>query len=149
MAIVKWDPFRDMVTLRDRMDRLFDDSLARLRGAEDDMSLSNWSPSVDVYETTENIVIKAEVPGVKKEDISVEVKDNTLYLKGERKFEKDVKEENYHRMERSYGSFRRVFSLPATVEQDQVKASFKDGVLEIMLPKAEKAKPKKIAVDVE
>ena len=149
MAIVKWDPFRDMVTLRDRMDRLFDDSLARLRGAEDDMSLSNWSPSVDVYETTENIVIKAEVPGVKKEDISVEVKDNTLYLKGERKFEKDVKEENYHRMERSYGSFRRVFSLPATVEQDKVKASFKDGVLEIMLPKAEKAKPKKIAVDVE
>lgn len=149
MAIVKWDPFRDMVTLRDRMDRLFDDSMARLRGAEDEMLLSNWSPSVDIYETTDNIVIKAEVPGVKKEDISVEVKDDTLYLRGERKFEKDVKEENYHRMERSYGSFRRVFSLPATVEQDKVKASFKDGVLEITLPKVEKAKPKKIAVDVE
>ena len=149
MAIVKWDPFRDMVTLRDRMDRLFDDSLARLRGAEDDMSLSNWSPSVDIYETAESIVIKAEVPGVKKEEISVEVKDDTLYLKGERKFEKDVKEENYHRMERSYGAFRRVFSLPATVEQDKVKATFKDGVLEIILPKVETAKPKKITVDVD
>lgn len=149
MAIVKWDPFRDMVTLRDRMDRLFDDSLARLGGKDDDLSLSNWSPPVDIYETVENIVIKAEVPGVKKEDISVEVKNDTLYLKGERKFEKDVKEENYHRMERSYGSFRRIFSLPATVEQDKVKASFKDGVLEIILPKLEKAKPKKITVDVE
>lgn len=149
MAIVKWDPFRDMVTLRDRMDRLFDDSLARLGGKDDDLSLSNWSPPVDIYETVENIVIKAEVPGVKKEDISVEVKNDTLYLKGERKFEKDVKEENYHRMERSYGSFRRIFSLPATVEQDKVKASFKDGVLEIILPKLEKAKQKKITVDVE
>ncbi|MBE9541144.1 MAG: Hsp20/alpha crystallin family protein [Proteobacteria bacterium] len=149
MAIVKWDPLRDMVTLRDRMDRLFDNSLARLRGAEDDMSLSTWSPSVDIYETAESIVIKAEVPGVKKEDISVEVKDDTLYLKGERKFEKDVKEENYHRMERSYGSFRRVFSLPATVAQEKVKANFKDGVLEIILPKVETANLKKITVDVE
>lgn len=149
MAIVKWDPFRDMITLRDRMDRLFDDSLARLRGGEEDFSISTWSPVVDIYETSDALVIKAEIPGIKKEDISVEVKDNTLSLKGERKFEKDVNEENYHRMERSYGSFCRVFSLPTTVEQDKVKASFKDGVLEITLPKLEKEKPKQVTVDVE
>ena len=149
MAIVKWDPFRDIVTLRDRMDRLFDDSLARIRGGEEEFGLSGWAPSVDIYETPDNLVIKAEVPGVNKEDITVEVKDNTLCLKGERKFEKDVKEENYHRMERSYGSFKRLFSLPATVDQDKVKASFKDGVLEIKLPKIRKEEPKQIKVDVE
>ncbi len=149
MAIVKWDPFRDIVSLRDRMDRLFDDSLARIRGGEEDFGISGWAPSVDIYETSENLVIKAEVPGVTKEDITVEVKDDNLCLKGERKFEKDVKEENYHRMERSYGAFKRVFSLPTSVDQNKVTASFKDGVLEITLPKIQKEKPKQIKVDVE
>jgi HSP20 family protein len=149
MAIVKWDPFRDMVTLRDRMDRLFDDSLARLRGTGEDVSRSAWSPAVDIYETEGEIAIKAEIPGMNKEDISVEIKNNTLYLKGERKFEKDVKEENYHRMERSYGSFHRVFSLPATVDQEKVKASYKNGVLEINISKEEGEKPKQIPVDVD
>lgn len=149
MAIVKWDPFRDMLTLRDRMDRLFEDSLSRLRDSEEDIMHTTWSPAVDIYETAGSLVIKAEIPGVDKNDISVEVKDNSLYLKGERKFEKDIKEENYHRMERSYGSFTRVFSLPTTVDQDKVKASFKNGVLEITIPKIEEAKPKQISVDVE
>ncbi|MDH3973254.1 MAG: Hsp20/alpha crystallin family protein [Deltaproteobacteria bacterium] len=149
MAIVKWDPFKDMITLRDRMDRLFEDSLARLRGGEDDMGHSAWAPAVDIYETADTLVIKAEIPGVEKEDISVEVKENALYLKGERKFEKEVKEENYHRMERSYGSFKRIFQLPTSVDEDKIKANFKDGVLEINIPKAEETKTKQINVDVD
>ena len=148
MAIVKWDPFRDMITLRDRMDRLFEDSLSRFRGGEEDMTHSTWSPAVDIYETTENIIIKAEIPGVNKKDISVEVKNDSLYLKGERKFEKELKEENYHRMERSYGSFSRVFSLPTSVEQDKIKAKFKHGVLQISIPKLEEEADKSVNIDV-
>jgi len=149
MAIVKWDPFRDILTLRDRMDRLFDDSLARLKGTEEDVAHSAWSPAVDIYETVDNLVINVEIPGMNKDDITVEVKNNTLCLKGERKFEKDVKEENYHRIERSYGAFYRVFSLPANINQNKVKASYKNGVLEISIPKEEKSKPKQVSVDVE
>ena len=149
MAIVKWDPFRDMITLRDRMDRLFEDSLNRFRGGEEDMTHSTWSPAVDIYETAENIIIKAEIPGVNKKDISVEVKNDSLYLKGERKFEKELKEENYHRMERSYGSFSRVFSLPTSVEQDKIKAKFKHGVLQISIPKLEEEADKSVNIDVE
>ncbi len=149
MAIVKWDPFRDMITLRDRMDRLFEDSLNRFRGGEDDMTHSTWSPAVDIYETTENIIIKAEIPGVNKKDISVEVKNDSLYLKGDRKFEKELKEENYHRMERSYGSFSRVFSLPTSVEQDKIKANFKHGVLQISIPKLEEEADTSVNIDVE
>lgn len=149
MAIVKWDPFRDMLTLRDRMDRLFDDSLARLRGSEDSLAPSSWSPAVDIYETVDNLVIKAEIPGMSKDDITVEVKDSTLSLKGERKFEKEIKEENYQRMERSYGAFHRVFSLPTTVDQEKIRASYNNGVLEITIPKEEKSEPKQITVDVE
>jgi len=149
MAIVKWDPFRDIIALRDRMDNLFEDSISRLRGTGEDMTYSTWSPAVDIYETADNLVIKAEIPGANKDDISVEIKGNSLYLKGERKLEKDLSEENYHRMERSYGSFHRVFSLPTTVDQEKIKANFKSGVLEITIPKVEKAKPKLITVDVD
>lgn len=149
MALVKWDPFRDIITLRERMDRMFEDSLARFRMPEEAAMPTFWSPSVDIYETDENIVLKAELPGVDKKEVSVEVKDNTLILKGERKREKEVKEENYHRVERSFGTFMRSFSLPVTVKQDQVKAKFKDGVLEVTLPKSEEAKPKQVKVEVE
>lgn len=149
MAIVKWDPFRDIITLRERMDRMFEDSLSRFRMPEEATMPTFWSPSVDIYETDENIVLKAELPGVDKKEVSVEVKDNTLVLKGERKREKEVKEENYHRVERSFGTFMRSFSLPVSVKQDQVKAKFKDGVLEVTLPKAEEAKPKQVKVEVE
>lgn len=149
MALIRWDPFRDIITLRERMDKMFEDSLARFRTPEEATMPTFWSPAVDIYETDENIVLKAELPGVDKKEVSVEVKDNTLILKGERRREKEVKEENYHRVERSYGSFMRSFSLPVTVRQDQVKARFKDGVLEVTLPKAEEAKPKQIKVEVE
>jgi HSP20 family protein len=149
MAIVRWDPFRDMISLRERMDKLFEESLARFRAPEEEVVPTFWSPAVDIYETDENIIVKAELPGIEKEDVAIEVKDNNLILRGERKREKEVKEENYHRIERSYGSFMRSFSIPVSVKQNQVKAKFKDGVLEVTLPKAEEAKPKLIKVEVE
>ncbi len=149
MAIVRWDPFRDIISLRERMDKMFEDSLSRFRMPEEATMQTFWSPAVDIYETDENIVLKAELPGVDKSEVSVEVKDNTLILKGERKREKELKEENYHRIERSFGTFVRSFSLPVTVKQDQVKAKFKDGVLEVTLPKSEEAKPKQVKVEVE
>ena len=149
MAVVKWDPFKDMITLRDRMDRLFEDSLNRFRGGEGDRAHSTWSPAVDIYETTEDIIIKAEIPGVSKKDISVELKNDSLYLKGERKFKKEFKEENYHRMERSYGTFSRIFSLPTSVEQDKIKAKFKNGVLQISIPKTRDEIGEPVKIDVE
>lgn len=149
MALVRWDPFRDIISLRERMDKMFEDSLARFRMPEEAAMPTFWSPAVDIYETEDSIVLKAELPGVDKKEVSVEVKDNTLILKGERRREKEVKEENYHRVERSYGTFMRSFSLPVTVKQDQVKAKFKDGILEVTLPKAEEAKPKQVKVEVE
>jgi HSP20 family protein len=105
-----------------------------------------WAPVVDIYETDEKMVIKAELPGLKKEDIDIEVRDNTLTLKGERKFEKEIKQENYHRVERAYGSFQRSFTLPSTIKQEAIEATFKDGILEVSLPKAAEVKPKKVEI---
>lgn len=149
MAIVRWlDPFRDLSSIQDRMNQIFEDALARSRGREEGLRTGMWTPAVDIYENSDFVVVKAELPGVEKDRISVEVKDGILSLRGERKFEKEVKEESYHRIERSYGSFQRSFSLPVSVDQDQVTARFEDGILEVKLPKKEKAKPKQIQVDV-
>ena len=148
MALIRWDPFREMSSLQERMNRLMSDFRTRSSWSEEEMAQGAWVPSVDIYETKESIVLNVELPGVSKEDMSLEVKDNTLTIKGEKKLEKDVKEENYHRMERTYGSFMRMFTLPNTVQQEKVKAKFRDGVLEVMIPKAEEAKPKQIKVDV-
>ena len=148
MAIVRWDPFRDLMSIQERMNRLFDQTLARTRPEEEGIAASTWVPSVDIYETSDRVVMKAELPGLTREDIEINVRDNTLSLRGERKFEKDVKEENYLRIERAYGSFQRSFTLPATIQQDKIKAVFKDGVLEVTLPKAEEARPKQIKIDV-
>lgn len=150
MALVRWDPLKDLISLQERMNRLFDEALTRTtKGDEETLSRGIWSPAVDIYETEDDIVLKAELPGISKDDVTVEVKDNILVLKGERKFEKDVKEENYHRMERAYGAFQRSFTLPNIVEKDKVKARYKDGVLEITLPKASESKPKQIKVEVQ
>lgn len=149
MAIVRWlDPFRDLSSIQERMNQIFEDALSRSRGREEGLRSGMWTPAVDIYETNESVVVKAELPGVEKDQISVEVKDGILSLRGERKFEKEVKEESYHRIERSYGNFQRSFSLPVSVDQDKVTARFKDGVLEVKLPKKEQAKPKQIHVDV-
>lgn len=149
MAIVRWlDPFRDLTSIQDRMNQIFEDALSRSRGRDEGMRTGMWTPAVDIYEKNDFVVVKAELPGVEKDQISVEVKDGILTLRGERKLERDVKEESYHRIERAYGSFLRSFSLPVSVDQDKVKAKFKDGVLEVELPKKEKAKPKQVKVDV-
>ncbi|MGA2958865.1 MAG: Hsp20/alpha crystallin family protein [Thermodesulfobacteriota bacterium] len=148
MALIRWDPFREMSSLQERMNRLMSDFRTRSPFGEEEMAQGSWIPAVDIYETKESIVLNVELPGVTKEDIALEVKDSTLTIKGEKKLEKNVTEENFHRMERSYGSFTRAFTLPSTVQQDKVKAKFRDGILEIMLPKAEEAKPKQIKVDV-
>jgi HSP20 family protein len=148
MAIVRWwDPWKDLALVQEKMNRLFEDTIAR-RGREEGLGAAMWAPDVDIYETENEIVVKAEVPGVDKEQIAIEVKDGVLTLRGERKFEKEVKEENYHRMERSYGGFMRSFSVPSSVDADRIGARLKDGVLEVKLPKADKAKPRQIKVDV-
>jgi HSP20 family protein len=148
MAIMRWDPFRDLASIQDRMNRLFDQTLGRTRGEEEGIAASAWMPSVDIYETPDRVVLKAELPGLTRDDIDINVRNNTLTLRGERKFEKEVKEESYLRIERAYGSFHRSFTLPTTIQQDKIKAVFKDGVLEVSLPKAEEARPKQIKIDV-
>lgn len=148
MALIRWDPFREMSALPERMNRLFSDVRAQAPVRGEEIVQGAWIPAVDIFETNEAIVLKAELPGITAQDISVEVKDNTLTLKGEKKFEKEVKEENYHRVERSHGSFQRAFTLPGTIHQEKVKAKFKDGILEITLPKVEEAKPKQVKVEI-
>jgi HSP20 family protein len=146
MALIRWDPFRDLLTLQDRMNRLFEDSVTRGKVYEESLTTGVWSPPVDIYETDDMIVMKAELAGLNKSDVSIEIKESTLILRGERKFEKDIKEENYHRIERSYGSFSRTFSLPQTVDSAKVTATFKDGLLEIVIPKTKEARPKQIEI---
>ncbi len=147
MAIVRWmDPFRDVMGIQDRMNRLFEEFLTRGRGREEGIEVGAWMPAVDIYETDDDVIVKAELPGVKKDEIGVEVKGGVLTLRGERKHEKEVKEESYHRVERSYGTFLRSFTLPTTVEEDKVTAKLADGVLEIHLPKKAEAKPKQIKI---
>ncbi len=149
MAIVRWwDPLRDLSGIQDKMNQLFEDTFSRTRGRDEALGKGMWTPAVDIFETEEAVMVKAEIPGVERDQISVEVKDGILTLHGERKFEKEVQEENYHRIERAYGTFHRSFSLPSSVEQDRISAKFKDGVLEVTLPKKERAKPKQIKVDV-
>ncbi len=146
MAVIRWDPFRELGTLQDRMNRLFDDA-ARTGGNGEPTSTTAWSPAVDIVETDAAIQVRAEVPGISRDDIDLSLENNVLTLKGERKFEKESKDENYHRIERSYGSFSRSFSVPSTVDEAGIKADYKEGVLTITLPKTQKAKPKQIAID--
>jgi HSP20 family protein len=146
MALVPWTPMRDVVALHDQMNRLLQQVMRGGNGEETNWGASTWVPAVDLYETDEAFVFKAELPGLRKDDIHLEVHDRTLTLRGERKYETDVKDEHYHRRERSYGSFQRVFTLPATVDAEKVQTSFKDGILELRLPKHEAAKPKRIAI---
>ena len=146
MNLVRWNPWREMNTLQHRLNHLFDDSLFQPGRSEDDLSLGTWQPVVDMYDENDRIIIKAELPGMEKKDISVDVKDRVLTLSGERNYDNEVKEENYYRRERAYGKFQRTFSLPADVDSDKIKADFKDGLLKIEVPKPEKQKPKEITV---
>jgi HSP20 family protein len=147
MPIARWEPFRDLVTTQDRFNRIFNDALSQSFGKEETASRA-WMPPVDIYETDDSLVLKAELPGINPEDVEIRVEDNTLYLKGERKFQKNVKEENLHRVERSYGMFSRSFVLPNSIDSDKVQAAYKDGILTLTMPKREEAKPKTIKINV-
>ena len=118
MAVVKWDPLRDLLSIQDRMNKLFEQTLSRSR-AEEGITPSTWTPAVDIYETPEAIVMKAELPGLTREDIGIQIRDNTLTLKGERRFAKEADEETYLRIERVYGSFQRSFTLPASIQRER------------------------------
>ena len=147
MSLIRWTPFKDLLTIQDEMNRLFHEYFTR---APEKMEGDNypWIPVVDIFETEDEIKVVAEIPGIKKDDVKISLQDNVLTLKGEKKQEKEEKDKNFHRVERSYGSFQRSFSLPAAVQADKVKANYKDGILTITLPKVEEAKPKEIAITV-
>jgi HSP20 family protein len=146
-ALMRWDPFRELEEVSDRLNRMFARPATRTNGKET-MTVADWAPTVDISETDGEYQIKAEIPDVKKEDVKGTVEDGVLTIQGERKQEKEEKGKRYHRIERSYGSFVRSFSLPDVIDEEKVKAEFKDGVLSLHLPKSEKAKPKAIEVKV-
>jgi HSP20 family protein len=149
MAVVRWEPFRDLLTLQERMNRMFDESYRGRGASEDDWALGgSWAPAVDIYEHEGNIVLTAELPGVDPKDVDVRVENNVLTLRGERKWSNDVQRESYHRVERAYGSFTRSFTLPNVVDTEKIKADFKEGMLKLVLPKREEAKPKQISINV-
>jgi HSP20 family protein len=146
MPIVKVDPFRELTAMQDRMARLFGDVYLR---DEDTGFRGTWTPVVDIFETeTHDLVLKAELPGMTREDIEVVVENSTLVLKGTKKINADVKDENYRRIERTYGTFHRSFTLPNTIDASKVSADYKNGVLTVQLPFREEAKPRTINVDV-
>ena len=148
MAIVRWDPFRDLNAVQERVNRLFGDVY---RAADDDvMRRGAWAPPVDIYHSgDQELVIKAELPDMSKDDIEITVENNTLTLRGDKKMDSAIKDECCHRIERTYGAFSRSFSLPTTVDTTKVSADYKNGVLTIKLPVREEAKPKQIHVQVQ
>jgi len=150
MTMVRWQPFPNRVSIQDRMNRIFDDALHGQRGAdEDEWALGGaWAPAVDIYEQGDNIVLKAELPGIEAKDVDIRVENNVLTLRGERKFESEVRREDCHRVERAYGTFSRSFTLPNVVDTEKIKADYKDGVLQVTLPQKEEAKPKQISIAV-
>ncbi len=150
MTLVRWEPFHNPVSVQSRMNRIFDEAFRGQPGAsEDDWSLGgNWAPAVDIFEHEGDIVLKAELPGVDAGDVDIRVENNVLSLRGERKFESEVKREDCHRVERAYGTFSRSFTLPTVVDTEKIKADYKDGVLKVTLPQKEEAKPKQISIAV-
>jgi len=145
MDLVQWRPFREVARLRNEMDRLWDDYFGPGRRALQPLEEA-WLPAVDVAESPDKITVKAEIPGMEAKDIEISMVGDTLTIKGEKKAEREQKEENYHLVERSYGSFSRAMKLPAMVEADKVEATYKNGVLTVVLPKKEEVKPKAIEI---
>ena len=146
MAIVRYNPFRELRAMQEQMNRLLD--LAWNREPGEELREGIWQPPVDIFEDAVSLIIKAELPGVDQKDIDVRIEDNTLIIRGERRQDEEIKKENYHRIERYYGSFQRSFSLPPAIAQDKVQASCDRGVLTITLPKKEETTPKQITVEV-
>ncbi|MDD5385057.1 MAG: Hsp20/alpha crystallin family protein [Gallionella sp.] len=148
MNLVKWDPFRELEDVTNRLNRIFGQPLVRAESGQNMLAVADWAPSVDISETDTAYLIKGEIPGVKKEDVKVTIQDGMLTIQGERKQEKEEKGKKFHRVECSYGSFTRSFRVPGDADENSVKAEFKDGMLNVTLAKSEKAKPKSINVSV-
>jgi HSP20 family protein len=144
MAITRWDPFREVVALQTRLNSLF----REVNEGESPLTTASFVPAVDIYEDDKKVMLKLEVPGIEEKDLDVSVENNTLTVKGERKFETEEKEENFHRIERRYGSFYRAFTLPSTVDTEHVKAAYNAGVLKLELAKKPEAQPKQIKINV-
>jgi HSP20 family protein len=144
-TLTRWEPFRGLNTLQDQVNRLLEDSI---RGSGANSSLTAWAPAVDIYETESELVVTADLPGINENDIDVRVENNMLTIRGERKLEKTIDEDNMLRVELAYGSFSRSFSLPNTVNTEAIKADYHDGVLTVRLPKREESKPKQVKVNV-
>jgi len=141
----RWEPFRGAAALQEQVSRLFDSVLER---SGEESNLTSWAPAVDIYETEHELVVKADLPEIDPKDLDIRVENNILTIRGERKFEKKVNEDNYLRVERAYGSFSRSFSLANTVNAEAIKADYQNGVLTLTIPKREEAKPKQIKVNV-
>lgn len=141
--LARWDPFKELLSLRDEFDRIFKEYFIRPEKVDEE-----WFPMLDMKEDSENILVNIEVPGMRKEDIKVTLRGNQLLVSGERRFEKEKKDETYHRIERSYGKFQRIITIPVEVEQSKIKATYENGILSITLPKTEKEKPKEIEISL-
>ena len=146
MTLVRWSPWREMATMQDRFNRFFDDSYTRAGFGDDQLETTGWHPTVDIYDRDEKIVINAELPGLEKKDISIDVKDRILTLKGERTYDNEVNDKKYYRRERAFGKFQRSFTLPDGLDPEKIKADYKDGLLSVEIPKSEKEKPKQITI---
>jgi HSP20 family protein len=145
MAIVRFDPFRELVALQDKMSRMFEET-ARSRGSEDEFGAGSWMPPVDIFETPEALLVKAELPEVDRKAIDIRLENGVLTIRGERKLDEELRKQNCYRMECQYGSFSRSFSLPRTVDPERIEANYQDGVLNIRIPKREETKPRQIEI---
>jgi HSP20 family protein len=144
--LARWDPFQDLLAIQDEMNQVFGRALGRGDRPSGERQARAWAPALDIAERNDAYVVTVEVPGIKPEQLEITVEDGVLTISGERRFEAETKEEQYHRVERSYGAFRRSITLPARVKADAIDASFEDGLLQVVVPKAEEAKPKRIEV---
>lgn len=148
-TIVRWDPFKEVATLQDRMNRVFGEAWGRTHRPDEDYISGSWMPAVDVRESKDALEISTELPGIEPKEVEVCVENGVLTLKGSRQFEKATEGETYHRVERAYGSFERSFTLPTNVDPEKINAAFRQGLLHLTLPKREEAKPKAISIKVE
>jgi HSP20 family protein len=146
MALARWTPMRNLQSFQDEMNRMFNQFFRGGNGEEGSWGTYTWTPAVDIYETDDALVFQAELPGVSKDEVNIEIHQNTLILRGERKHAAEVQADRYYRTERAYGPFQRSFVLPTMVDQEKVQATYHDGILELRLPKLEAAKPKRIAI---
>jgi HSP20 family protein len=145
-TVSRWDPIRGFSSLHDQVNRLLDSNFSR--GGNTETDLATWAPAVDIYETEGELVVKADLPDLDEKDIDVRIENNVLTIRGERKFEKSINQDNYLRVERTYGAFSRSFSLPNTIDSEQIHAEYRNGVLSVRMPKREESKPKQIKVSV-